>query len=68
LTSAPALLTVVQPDAVIFCDLNLEDAVRAQLGKATGAVSRLDIRNLTFLRATDSHITCLGGWNGRQTS
>ena len=61
LVSASAILTVVQPDTVIFCDVNLEDAVRSQLGKATGAVNRLEIRTLTFLRAVDSHVTCLGG-------
>jgi Leucine-rich repeat (LRR) protein/uncharacterized protein YpmS len=61
LTSAPALLTVVQPDTVIFCDIDLEDTVRAQLGKATGSVNRLEIRTLTSLRAVNSHITCLGG-------
>jgi Leucine-rich repeat (LRR) protein len=59
--SSPANLLVVNPDVVVFCDTNLEDAVRIQLGKPAGDVTRFDLQNLTFLSAPDSHITCLGG-------
>ena len=59
--SSIANLLVINPDVAVFCDTNLEDAVRLQLGRSTGAITRLDLLNLTFLIAADSHITCLGG-------
>jgi Leucine-rich repeat (LRR) protein len=59
--SAAATVVVVEPDAVVFCDPDLEDVVRLQLGKATGAVNRLDVRNLTTLRGVDWHISSLCG-------
>ena len=59
--SSLANLLVINPDVVVFCDTNLEDAVRLQLGKPVGDIFRLDLINLNFLCAPDSHITCLGG-------
>jgi Leucine-rich repeat (LRR) protein len=59
--SSIANLLVINPDVVVFCDTNLEDAVRIQLGKPVGDIFRLDLINLYFLCAPDSHITCLGG-------
>ncbi len=59
--SSTANLLVINPDVVVFCDTNLEDAVRLQLNKPNGDITRLDLINLNFLCAPDSHITCLGG-------
>jgi Leucine-rich repeat (LRR) protein len=59
--SSVANLLVINPDVVVFCDTNLEDTVRLQLGRPIGDVTRLDMLNLNFLCAPDSHITCLGG-------
>jgi Leucine-rich repeat (LRR) protein len=59
--SSVANLLVINPDVVVFCDTNLEDAVRLKLGKPIGDIFRLDLINLNFLCAPESHITCLGG-------
>jgi Leucine-rich repeat (LRR) protein len=59
--SSVANLLVINPDVVVFCDTNLEDAVRLHLGKPQGDINRFDLVNLNFLSAPDSHITCLGG-------
>jgi Leucine-rich repeat (LRR) protein len=59
--SSAANLLVINPDVVVFCDTNLEDAVRFHLGKSSGDITRLDLINLNFLCAPDSHISCLGG-------
>jgi Leucine-rich repeat (LRR) protein len=59
--SSAANLLVINPDVIVFCDTNLEDAVRLQLAKPVGDITRLDLINLYYLCAPDSHITCLGG-------
>ena len=59
--SSTANLLVINPDVVVFCNTNLEDAVRLQLSKPAGDITRLDLINLYYLCAPDSHITCLGG-------
>ena len=61
LLSSIANLLVINLDVVVFCDTNLEDAVRFHLGKPSGDITRLDLINLNFLCAPDSHISCLGG-------